>query len=120
MKEVADARNQLTRRNLGWKKNGLRLFLEKFRLIRSQPNIGDEIKSWDVLRTADFAIEHLKPTDPILDIGAFSSEILMVLHKAGFSNLTGADLNPSLRAMPYSNSIRYEVTDFLKTPFSAN
>lgn len=120
MKEVAEARDQLSQRKLGWKKNELRILLEKFHLIRSLPNIGDEIKSWDVLRTANFAIENLKPTDPVLDIGAFSSEILIVLHRAGFSDLTGADLNPSLRSMPYSNRIRYEVTDFLKTPFSAN
>jgi SAM-dependent methyltransferase len=120
MREVTEARDELSRRKLGWKKNGLRILLEKFHLTRTQPSIGDEIKSWDVLRTANFAIENLKPTDPVLDIGAFSSEILIVLHRAGFSDLTGADLNPLLQSMPYSNKIRYEVTDFLKTPFSAN
>jgi SAM-dependent methyltransferase len=120
MKEVADCRAQLSERKLGWKKNGLRLFLENFHLIPAQPNIGDELKSWDVLRTANFATENLKPTDPVLDIGAFASEILVVLHRLGFSNLAGADLNPSLRSMPYPNKIRYEVTDFLNTPFADN
>jgi SAM-dependent methyltransferase len=93
--------------------------LSKIRLLPAQPNIGDELKSWDVLRTANFAIDNLNPADAVLDIGAFASEVLIVLHRAGFSNLTGADLNPLLRSMPYSDKIRYEVTDFLKTPFGA-
>lgn len=117
--EISEARAQLSLRGLGWKKNKLRSLLESIRLIRPEPNIGDELKSWDVLRTANFAAENLKPSDPVLDLGAFASEILIVLHRLGFSNLTGADLNPSLPSMPYSDKIRYEVTDFLKTPFNA-
>jgi SAM-dependent methyltransferase len=53
----------------------------------------------------------------VLDIGAYSSEILCVLHRLGFSRLIGIDLNPNIRHMPYSDSIRYEVGDFLRTPF---
>lgn len=120
IKEVAEARAQLSMRKLGWRKNELRHFLERIHFIPPQPNIGDELKSWDVWRTTNFAIQNLKPTDSVLDIGAFASEILIVLHRAGFSDLTGADLNPSLRSMPYSDKIRYEVADFLKTPFNAN
>ena len=88
MKEVAEARDQLSQRKLGWKKNELRILLEKFHLIRSQPNVGDEIKSWDVLRTVNFAIENLKPTDPVLDIGAFSSEICRTLKAPGYAEVT--------------------------------
>ena len=119
IKQVEEARAQLSLRGLGWKRKKLQSLLARMHLLRPAPNIGDELKSWDVLRTANFALENLKPADPVLDIGAFASEILIVLHRAGFSNLTGADLNPALRSMPYSNRIRYEITDFLKTPFQA-
>jgi SAM-dependent methyltransferase len=117
IKQVSEARALLASKGLEWRKHSIRRILEKMRLIPKQPDIGDELKSWDVLRTAEFAIEHLNRTDSVLDLGAFASEILIVLHKSGFSNLTGADLNPSLLSMPYSDKIRYRVTDFLKTPF---
>jgi SAM-dependent methyltransferase len=35
----------------------------------------------------------------------------------GYTRLTGIDLNPRLADMPYSDAIRYEVSDFMKTPF---
>jgi SAM-dependent methyltransferase len=119
MGQIAEARTQLSVQGLGWKRNKLMDVLSRLRLLPPQANIGDELKSWDVLKTAQFATDNLRLTDPVLDIGAFASEILIVLHRAGFSNLTGVDLNPSLRSMPYAGKIRYEVTDFLNTPFAA-
>ena len=53
-----------------------------------------------------------------MDIGAYSSEILPVLHRMKYSNLTGVDLNPRIKEMPFANTIRYEVADFMATPFS--
>ena len=119
MGQIAEARTQLSVQGLGWKRNKLREVLSRLRLLPPQADIGDELKSWDVLKTAQFATDNLRLTDPVLDIGAFASEILIVLHRAGFSSLTGVDLNPSLRSMPYAGKIRYEVTDFLNTPFAA-
>lgn len=80
-------------------------------------NLGDRLKSWDILTTATFIRERLPRTAPILDVGAFASEILPVLHRMGYTSLTGVDLNPGVRRMPHSGKIRYEVADFMRTPF---
>ncbi|HZZ86348.1 MAG TPA: class I SAM-dependent methyltransferase [Anaeromyxobacteraceae bacterium] len=87
-------------------------------LRRRPPTLGDQVKSWDVLRTAEFVEQHFPKSARILDLGAYSSEILCVLHRLGFERLTGVDLNPNVRAMPFRDRIRYEVGDFLRTPFA--
>lgn len=80
-------------------------------------NLGDRLKSWDILTTATFIKERLPREAPILDIGAYASEILSVLYRMKYSNLTGADLNPRIKEMPFADRIRYEVADFMATPF---
>ncbi len=80
-------------------------------------NVGDTIKSWDVLTTTRFIQQNVSPDTPILDIGAYASEILCALHRLHYSVLTGVDLNPALTQMPYAEAIRYEVSDFMHTPF---
>lgn len=80
-------------------------------------NVGDTIKSWDVWSTAQFVQKNVPPDTPILDIGAYASEILCVLHRLHYAALTGVDLNPALKQMPYGEAICYEVADFLHTPF---
>ena len=35
-----------------------------------------------------------------------------------YTNLTGVDLNPRIKKMPFAGPIRYEVADFMATPFS--
>jgi len=87
------------------------------RLLAGQ-EIGDALKSWDVLQTAEFAVKQIKRNEPVLDIGAFASEIPIILHRLGFTDLSGVDLNPAVRKMPYADKIRYSVSDFLKTPFA--
>lgn len=79
--------------------------------------VGDAIKSWDVLKTANFLRDHLPRETPVLDVGAYASEILPVLHRMKHSNLTGVDLNPRIKEMPFADLIRYEVADFMATPF---
>jgi SAM-dependent methyltransferase len=79
--------------------------------------VGDELKSWDVLKTARFIEDHAERDAPVLDIGAFASEILCILHRMGYSRLTGVDMNPQIARMPYANKIRYLVSDFMHTPF---
>ena len=59
-------------------------------------------------------------SDPILDIGAFASELLYVLHHLQYSSLTGVDLNPDIKKMAYSDHVRYEVSDFMHTSFAAS
>ena len=116
--QVSEARAELESRELLWRTNSLRKFLRRVRLLRTHQDIGDALKSWDVLQTAEFASKHVKKDEPILDIGAFSSEILIILHRLGFSDLSGIDLNPAVTAMPYTDKIHYRVGNFLESPFS--
>lgn len=80
-------------------------------------SLGDHVKSWDVLETITFILQNVKSDQPILDIGCYASEVLIALHKLGYSNLTGADLNPDLSQMPFRDCIDYEITDFMQTKF---
>ena len=79
--------------------------------------LGDRLKSWDILKSATFLADRLPRKAPVLDIGAYASEILCTLHRLGFTSLSGVDLNPGIREMPYAGAIRYEVADFMRTPF---
>jgi len=79
--------------------------------------MGDHIKSWDVLETIRLIQERLGQNDPVLDIGCYCSEVLVSLHKLGYRNLTGVDLNPDVSKMPFNDAIRYTISDFMKTPF---
>src|SRR5262245_1394733 len=116
--QILEARRTLLARNLGWRSAPLARLLRKMRLLRTQ-EIGDALKSWDVLQTAEFAERHLAKDQSVLDIGAFASEIPIVLHRMGFSHVSGVDLNPAVEKMPYADKIRYRVSDFLKTPFES-
>ena len=117
--QITEARANLVSRGLAWRTNYLAKLLRRMRLLNRQ-EIGDALKSWDVLQTADFAVEHVKRNEPVLDIGAFASEIPIVLHRLGFTDLSGVDLNPAIKTMPYADKIRYSVSDFLKTPFASD
>ena len=80
-------------------------------------DVGDVRKSWDVIKTADFLVDRVPRGAPILDIGGYASEILCVLHKLNFSDLTGIDLDPRLDRMPCGNAIKYMSGDFTQTQF---
>ncbi len=79
--------------------------------------IGDYRKSWDVLKTIKFVQEHLPCDAPIVDIGAYASEVLCSLHRLGYKSLTGVDLNRGLKGMPYADAIQYVIGDFMHMPF---
>ena len=115
--QITEARANLVSRGLAWRTNYLAKWLRRMRLLAGQ-EIGDALKSWDVLQTAEFAVKQIKRNEPVLDIGAFASEIPIILHRLGFTDLSGVDLNPAVRRMPYADKIRYSVSDFLKTPFA--
>ena len=88
------------------------------RMVRRRPaTLGDPVKSWDVLRTAELLETSFPKAARVLDIGAYSSEILPILHRLGFERLTGIDLNRGLLQMPYAASIHYQIGNFLHTPF---
>jgi SAM-dependent methyltransferase len=92
--------------------------LNKTRIVRGA-NVGDLKKSWDVLRTLQFIEQLVSKSTPVLDLGAYASEVLCGLHKMGFSDLTGIDLNPKLTRMPYNKCIKYVTGDFTHTSFPA-
>ncbi len=62
--------------------------------------IGDRSKSWDILKTIKLIQCSIGQQAPILDIGAYASEVLCALHRLGYSDLTGVDLNRNLANMP--------------------
>lgn len=115
--EINKERNELLRKGVSSVDNPFRRLLRKVGLVRGMA-VGDMSKSWDVSSTVGFLEGHVKPNEPILDIGCYASELIVALHKLGFSNLSGADLNPHVREMPYSGEIRYEVCDFMHTRFA--
>jgi SAM-dependent methyltransferase len=116
--EVERARARLVERGVSCLgiEFGSRTLWERLRRVPAA-RVGDGVKSWDVLKTLEF-VERTHPRSArILDLGAYSSEILCTLHRAGFDALTGVDLNPGVREMPFAGQIRWEVGNFLHTPF---
>jgi SAM-dependent methyltransferase len=90
--------------------------LRRFGLNRSIA-LGDHLKSWDMLETIRFLQAHVAPDQPILDIGAYASEITVSLDRVGYTRLSGVDLNRRIRRMPHADRIDYRVSDFMDTPF---
>ncbi|MGH8710144.1 MAG: class I SAM-dependent methyltransferase [Burkholderiales bacterium] len=117
--EIKKARTELDRRGLSCLEPGWHTQLRRFGLWPGV-SVGDAIKSWDVLRTTEFIENHVSKEQPVLDMGAYASEIPIILHRLGYANLAGIDLNPNLRNMPYAGPIRYEVADFMQAPFASS
>ena len=115
--QIACARDELVRMGVSSMESPARSLLRRFGLARGVA-LGDQVKSWDVLLTLNFIQQQLKKNEPILDIGCYASEVIVALHKLGFSDLTGADLNPGLHKMPFADAIRYETTNFMQTKFA--
>lgn len=114
--QISKARQELINKGVSLVDSPLRSLMRKLGLVRGMA-IGDMVKSWDVLSTVNFLEGHVQKNEPILDIGCYASEVIVALHKLGYSNLTGADLNHTLQKMPYQDYIRYEITDFMHTKF---
>src|SRR5271155_3433723 len=110
------ARAELRRRGLDFVTPWFARVLHKTRLVRGI-DVGDTRKSWDVLGTLKFVEDRISKTAPILDLGAYGSEVLCGLHQLGFSDLAGIDLNPALMRMPHKQSVRYVTGDFMHTSF---
>lgn len=81
--------------------------------------IGDPRKSWDVLATATFLEERLPKDAPIVDFGAYRSEITALLCRMGYTVLHGVDLNPKVVRGPYPGRIHYTVADYRATSFAS-
>lgn len=115
--DIALARRELNRRKLSFTSPWWARVTRKV-MARDGIEVGDQVKSWDVLKTVNFLEKNLPSSASILDLGAFASELPCILHKLNYSNVVGVDLNPDIRNMPYADSVRYEVADFMHTPFA--
>lgn len=116
--QIAAGRGALRRRGLSFATPHWRNWLARCRLLPGTLRIGDELKSWDVLKTAEF-IEARVPKDaPVLDIGAFGSELPPVLHTLGYTRISAIDLNPRIARMPFADAIDYRVANFLQAPYA--
>lgn len=119
--QIADARQRLSARNVSTLEPRVKFTIKRTlrRIgIDPGPSVGDWIKSWDVERTLDFIKQHVPQDQPVLDIGCYSSEVLVALHRMGFKDLHGVDLNPRLRRMPHAAAIDYRVANFMQSGFA--
>lgn len=115
-RQNAEARESLRLRGLDMTSSRVERILRKLGLLKGM-TIGDRLKSWDVLRTIDFINANVPRQEPVLDIGAYSSEVPCILHKNHYTAVSAIDLNPGIREMPYSEAIKYSVANFMETPF---
>lgn len=111
---IRAARAELQRRHLGYEPPLMARLLTGLGLP-SGWKFGDWLKSWDVLQTATFLEESLPRDAPVLDLGAYGSEILWVLSTLGFEDLHGIDLDPRVVSMRLPGRVRLDIGDFYRT-----
>lgn len=116
--EVRAARRELARAGVNFSRPWRLLPWQAWHLARTGSRLfsADIIKSWDVWHALQLIeAERLPREAPIVDLGAYGSEILWVLHARGYRRLTGCDLDPRVRWMPWWSSIRYLRADATDT-----
>jgi len=115
--QIRQGRRILRRRGLSFMPPAWRTWLSRY---RPTPGIrvGDDLKSWDVLKTAEFIEQHVAKDDPVLDIGAYASEIAPILARMGYRKVSALDLNPDLPKMPLADRIDYRIGNFLQAPYA--
>ncbi len=112
--ENRGARAELERRGLSLVRRDLPGRLGRM-LGVERLSIGDLRKSWDVLTTVAFIEARLPKDAPIIDFGAYRSEITGVLSRLGYQRIHGVDRNPAVLRGPDADRVRYTVGDFLAT-----
>jgi len=115
-RQISRARQELVEKGASTISSPLTAFLRRIGFVDGI-NVGDKVKSWDVLSILNFIEGHVERHEPILDIGCYASEVIVALHKIGYTSLTGVDLNHQIGQMPHGDSIRYEIVDFKQTRF---
>jgi SAM-dependent methyltransferase len=116
--QIEVAREELKKRNISaitpeWKRK-----LARFRICTGV-QLGDHIKSWDVLKTVQFIEQNVAKDAAILDHGAYASEVPAILHKMGYKDIYGIDFDTNIVNMPYADSIQYAVGNFYEPPYEA-
>lgn len=109
--EINEAREYLKENGLSFTENSI---IQRLRSKKLWPGItvGHELKSWDVVNAIQSIANEVDKNLPILDMGAFNSEILPILYKIGYKNLHGIDLNPDIINMPFKEHIKYTVGNY--------
>jgi 2-polyprenyl-3-methyl-5-hydroxy-6-metoxy-1,4-benzoquinol methylase len=74
-----------------------------------------DLKTWDVVHALAALRAHVEPSEPVLDVGSIGCAILPSLHRLGYTNLSGIDLNPDVLKMPYADLVDYRVGDLTDT-----
>lgn len=87
--------------------------------LRNRLPIGDMVKSWDVEKTLSFVDQKLNRDASILDLGAYCSEVPVALARMGYTDVHGVDLNSALVTMPMADTVKYQVSDFMHTPYGS-
>ena len=116
--QIIEGRRALRRRRLSCATPAWKGWLLRHR-IGGGIKVGDELKSWDVLQTAEFIGRAVPRDAPVIDIGAYASEMPPVLHRMGYRRISALDLNPDIARMPHAEAIDYRVGDFLRAPYAA-
>lgn len=116
--QIELSREELKKRNISaitpeWKRK-----LSRFPLF-SGVQLGDHIKSWDVLKTVQFIEQNVAKDAAILDHGAYASEVPAILHKMGYKNIYGIDMDTNIVNMPFADSIHYAVGNFYTPPYES-
>jgi SAM-dependent methyltransferase len=97
---------------------GLRLPAAALRRLLRRPRVApDPIKAWDVLHVLEAIVQSTPRESPVLDLGSLSCPVLPCLHRLGYSDLHGIDLNPEVREMPFAAEIDYRVADMTAAPW---
>lgn len=115
--QALQARRELQRAGHSALEPGWSRALRRWNLAPGLP-VGDVIKSWDVARTLQLLDERVPRNAPILDLGAFCSEVPVALARMGYTAVHGIDLNPEVRKMPSAGKVRYDVGDFVSTDYA--
>ena len=72
------------------------------------------------LKTVAFIEKFVASQMSILDLGAYASEIMVILLRMGFTNLHGIDFNKHISMMPGAVDIHFVIGDFILHPIPIN
>ncbi len=115
--QIRQGRRTLRQRGLSFMPSAWQAWLSRYRPMPGI-RVGDDLKSWDVLKTAEFIDRHVAKDASVLDIGAYASEIAPILCRLGYQRVSALDLNPDLPKMPLADRINYRIGNFLHAPYA--
>lgn len=88
--------------------------------LLTYPLFRDRAKSWDVWRAVNHCLETVPKDGTVFDVGAWQSEVLWALRRAGYRDLAGCDTDRRVRRMPGARTIRYVAEDFFTLDWPAS